>query len=223
MVYFSILTHLEHPLPALDLAPFQAAVSLLGGGRAADLHLQLRICWAEPHRRYHTLQHLAECLTLARDWGAGLPAADQAILTLALWFHDAVYDTRAKDNEYRSAALAETELARLGIAYDDCAHVAQLVLATEHSTPVPPGNLLVDLLLDVDLAILAAPAPRFNEYEAQVRAEYGWVEEGAYQEGRGKVMAHFRGLATAEPSPLYRTAAGRTLLAQARANLGVSE
>lgn len=210
-------------MSALDLAPFQAAITLLGGGSAADLHLQLRICWAEPHRRYHTLQHLAECLTLAHDWGAGLPARDQAILTLALWFHDAVYDTRAKDNEFRSAALAETELARLGLAYDDSAHVAQLVLATEHSTPVPAGNPLIDLLLDVDLAILGAPVPRFNEYEVQVRKEYSWVEECAYQEGRGKVMAHFRALAAAEPSPLYRTAAGRTLLAQARANLGVPE
>jgi predicted metal-dependent HD superfamily phosphohydrolase len=96
-------------------------------------------------------------------------------------------------------------------------------MATEHSSPVPPGNLLTDLLLDIDLAILGAPAPRFNEYEAQIRKEYGWVDEAAYQEGRGKVMAHFRALAAAEPSPLYRTAAGRTLLAQARANLGVSE
>lgn len=210
-------------MTGITLAPFQRAVDQLGGAAAHTLHAQLMAAWAEPHRSYHTLQHLEECLALAEAWGAELPAGDVALLTLALWFHDAVYDTHAKDSERRSAALAESELGRLGVAPEYRERVAQLVLATEHSTPVPAGELLTDLLLDVDLAILGAPAPRFNEYEAQVRKEYGWVEEGAYQEGRGKVMAHFRALARAEPQQLYRTAAGRTLLAQARANLGALE
>lgn len=210
-------------MTVLSLASFQQSVTQLGGGPAGSTHALLMDSWAEPHRRYHTPQHLEECLSLAGTWGSELPAADQATLALALWFHDAVYDTRRKDNEYLSAELADAELERLGVAWEHRARVVQLVMATEHSTPVPAGDQLTDLLLDIDLAILGAPAPRFNEYEVQVRAEYGWVELGAYLEGRGKVMAHFRALAGAEPQQLYRTAAGRTLLAQARANLGVSE
>lgn len=210
-------------MSVLSLASVQQAVSQLGGGPASATHTLLMHCWAEPHRRYHTLQHLEECLALAGTWGRELSAADQATLALVLWFHDAVYDTRRKDNEQQSAELADAELDRLGVAWERRARIVQLVMATEHSTPVPAGDLLTDLLLDVDLAILGAPTPRFNEYEDQVRDEYGWVEERAYQEGRGKVMAHFRQMAATEPSPLYRTAAGRTLLAQARINLGVSE
>jgi predicted metal-dependent HD superfamily phosphohydrolase len=210
-------------LSMYDLNSFQSAVSALGGGAATATHALLLHSWAEPHRKYHTLQHLDECLTLAHSWGSELSEADQATLMLALWFHDAVYDTRRKGNEQLSAELAESELARLGVAAERRARVVHLVLATEHSTPVPPGDLVTDLLLDIDLAILGTPTPRFLEYEAQVRDEYGWVAEDAYVEGRGKVIAHFRALAVAEPSPLYRTAAGRTLLAQARANLGASE
>ena len=207
----------------LSFAALQHAVTQLGGGAAGATHALLMHSWSEPHRRYHTLQHLEECLALARSWGGALPPADQAQLTLALWFHDAVDDTRRKDNERLSAELADVELARLGVAWEPRARVVQLVMATEHSTPVPPGDLLIDLLLDVDLAILGAPTPRFNEYEVQVRGEYGWVPLDAYLDGRGKVMAHFRALASANPQQLYRTAAGRTLLAQARANLGLSE
>ena len=199
---------------------FQNAVDQLGGGPSDALFERLLTAWTRPPSHYHTLQHLSDCLILVDTWGGSLTPVDHALLTLAVWFHDAVYDTHAKDNERLSAALAVTELAQVGVKPEYCARVAQLVMATEHSTPVPPGDLLTDLLLDIDLAILGAPAPRFHEYEAQVRAEYGWVEEGAYQEGRGKVMAHFRALAAAEPSPLYRTVAGRTLLAQARVNLG---
>lgn len=207
----------------LNLNCFQLAVSTLGGGDATGTHDLLMHSWAEPHRKYHTLQHLDECLALASAWGGELTAADHAVLVLALWFHDAVYDTRRKDNEHLSAELADSELTRLGVAWEHRARIVQLVMATEHSTPVPAGDPLTDLLLDVDLAILGAPASRFNEYESQVRDEYGWVADDDYVEGRGKVMAHFRALAGAEPQQLYRTAAGRTLLAQARANLGASE
>ena len=57
--------------------------------------------YSEPHRRYHTLQHLAECFA-AFDEIAHL-AEHPADVELALWFHDAIYDTRRSDNEQRSA------------------------------------------------------------------------------------------------------------------------
>jgi predicted metal-dependent HD superfamily phosphohydrolase len=35
----------------------------LGATRADQaLHARLIACWSEPHRHYHTLQHLRECL-----------------------------------------------------------------------------------------------------------------------------------------------------------------
>ena len=46
--------------------------------------------WREPHRRYHTLQHLGECITLFERVGA--LATHPAEVEVGLWFHDAVYD-----------------------------------------------------------------------------------------------------------------------------------
>ncbi|KVP39631.1 hypothetical protein WJ87_05195 [Burkholderia ubonensis] len=213
---------MEGTVSSLSLEHFEQAVALLGGDAAgaAETHAQLISQWSEPGRRYHTLQHLEECLALADAWGAQLTQAEQAMVVLALWFHDAVYDTHGADNERVSAAWAREDLGKLGVAPTDADRIAGLVLATEHSIPVPAGDYLTDLLLDIDLAILGAPAARFAEYEVQVREEYGWVEDAAYAAGRGKVLAHFREMAFREPSTLYRTDAGRTLIAQARANLG---
>ena len=59
--------------------------------------------YAEPQRHYHTAQHIAECLALYSQIQHLLD--DAPSLALALWFHDAVYDPQAPDNEERSAAL----------------------------------------------------------------------------------------------------------------------
>ena len=66
--------------------------------------------YSEPHRFYHTLEHLSEMFKVAARLS---DAADNAApVQLGIWFHDAVYDPRVTDNEERSAALAITELNR---------------------------------------------------------------------------------------------------------------
>ncbi len=87
--------------------------------------------WAEPHRRYHTLQHLRECLALF-DEVRGL-ADRPGEVALAIWFHDAVYDTVRHDNEAASADRAARVLAGQGAAEDVVGRVRALILATCHS------------------------------------------------------------------------------------------
>jgi len=65
--------------------------------------------YSEAHRAYHTLQHIAECFDQfdhVRD------AESPGTVGLALWFHDAVYDTRAHDNEAESARYAHNVSAK---------------------------------------------------------------------------------------------------------------
>src|SRR5471032_3364422 len=67
-------------------------------------HEHLVAAYAEPHRAYHNQQHLAECLRWLYAAPRIGPPSDA--VELAIWFHDAVYDPRADDNEERSASLA---------------------------------------------------------------------------------------------------------------------
>ena len=210
----------------LSLDSFTQAARLLGGSAAfEEVHANLISAWSEPGRYYHTRQHLSECLALATAWGKTLAPSDSALLTIALWFHDAVYDVKQNDNEEKSVELAMVELARLGVTDAFPRRIRSLVLATRHGTPVAAGDAVTDILLDIDLAILGATAIRFKEYEAQIRQEYDWVSDEAFQIGRGKVLDFFRGQAWGEPGrkpTLYRTSFGGNLLAQARLNLGPS-
>lgn len=156
------------------------------GGDAAPWYEKLTQAYAEPQRHYHNQQHLAECL--AEFDGAKHLAQDPATVELALWFHDAVYDPKAGDNEERSAAMAVNCL-EAGGQSKLAATVGGLVLATKsHSTEAGPD---AGLLVDVDLSILGKDEPRFSEYEAQIREEYRWVPGLVFKPKRAEILQRF--------------------------------
>jgi predicted metal-dependent HD superfamily phosphohydrolase len=160
----------SEPKPTVDLREHWPSPDL-------QLHEALLRRYREPHRRYHTLQHLAECFERLDELRPLVRAARE--VTLALWFHDAIYEPRRDDNEERSADLArENHL-------DD---VADLVLATRHRTPAEGDAAIV---VDADLWILAAPRLRFEEYETQVHEEYSWMPWPAYRRSRAAIIGRF--------------------------------
>lgn len=170
--------------------------------------------WREPQRRYHTLQHLGECL-MWFDHAQGA-AQRPAEVALALWFHDAVYDVHASDNEARSADWARHEMLAAGAPADSAERVHALVMATKHDAP--PQGRDAELLIDIDLAILGAARERFDEYERQVRAEYAHVPDAQFWPRRRALLQRFL-----ERDALYATPRMHALLEQpARANLARS-
>lgn len=177
---------------------------------AAD---RLFAAWAEPARRYHDLQHLADCLHTLDS--APVDPADSDVLELALWFHDAVYDPSASDSEARSAALLAAEGAVLGMAPAEVAEASRLVCATAHGLPDRYADARADVLRDVDLAILASHPLRFLEFEHGVAEEYAAVSHTAFIVGRGRFLA---GLLARRA--IFRTAHFHNRFeAQARSNL----
>lgn len=176
-----------------------------------QLYADLLARYAEPERSYHTVRHLDECFARL-DEVSGL-AQQVHEVELALWFHDAVYEGRRSDNEEQSATWAEAEVARFGLPPAVGERVRGLILATKHDAT--PGTADARLLVDIDLAILGAPAERFDEYERQVREEYSWVPGFLFRRKRREILAAF----LARPH-LYSTEHFRTSLeAAARANL----
>lgn len=173
----------------------------------------LEAAYAEPQRRYHTRRHIEDCLMRLAAW-PGLTEAERRVLTWAIWWHDAVYDPRASDNEARSADLARRDLAAMGAAPEDVDEVARLIELTAGHR-VEPGDRLGEVLISIDLSILAADPDAYDAYAAAVRAEYAHVPEDVWRRGRSAVLQRFLDTPVIFPDPAFRAAhEGR-----ARANL----
>lgn len=154
-----------------------------------ELLAELLTRYAEPHRHYHTGQHLDECFSqfaLIQDL-----AERPGEVAIALWFHDAVYAVKRQDNEERSADWARSALIAAGCDPAAAERVYQLIMATRHS--VEPATLDEQILVDVDLSILGADAVRFDQYEQQIRAEYDWVPGFFFRRKRRAVLEVFLG------------------------------
>ena len=100
-------------------------------GDAEALRHDLIAAWNEPQRKYHTEQHLCECLSLFEEFR--YLAEHPHEVELAIWFHDAVYDVRGKNNEQKSAEWARTALDEAGVIKEKSQRVYDLIMATEHS------------------------------------------------------------------------------------------
>ena len=194
-----------------DREQWRETWSLLKAAPPEELFHELVARYSEPHRFYHTLQHLRECFSVlapASHLAKRLPEVQ-----LALWFHDAIYDTRAHDNEEQSAHWAEQSLIVEGVESEVPMEVRKLVLATKHDAV--PEEEDAKLIVDVDLSILGAAEPRFAEYEGQIRQEYGWVAEDVFRQRRANILASLL-----KRSSIYSTAwFASQLEEQARKNL----
>ncbi len=142
--------------------------------------------YSENHRRYHTLAHIEHCFSeLDKVWYL---AHDVSAVELGIWFHDAVYDTRAKDNEEKSARLALDFLTKAGFARRNnlAIHVVRNIKATTHRSMLLKGD--ASLIVDIDLAILGQSEEVFDAYERQIREEYAWVPEEIFRVERKKIL-----------------------------------
>ncbi len=190
---------------------WDALLREFGAADAAATGAQLLGRWAEPHRRYHDLAHLAAVLDGVDALAAH--ADDATAVRLAAWYHDAVY-AGAPDDEEQSARLAEAELSALGLPAGLVAEVARLVRLTTSHDPAP-GDRNGEVLCDADLAVLAGSPADYRRYTDAVRAEYAHVPDDEFRAGRARILISL----LAVPA-LFRTPAGRDRWeADARANV----
>ncbi len=184
----------------------------LAGERSATVGSDLIRRYGEPHRHYHTVEHLAAVLAVIDDLAQA--AHDVAAVRYAAFFHDAIYAVDRTDNEERSAELAESVLPAAGAPPELVGEVGRLVrLTATHHTAADDRN--GNVLCDADLAILAADASGYAAYTRAVRAEYRHVPDELFRAGRAAVLRKL-----AEQPYLFRTpAARRRYESAARANL----
>jgi len=169
-----------------------------------QIYSELRDAYTEPQRAYHTLEHLSECLQHL-DWVATqhiYSTADLAQVEMVLWFHDAIYQPQASDNEQQSAQWARRFLMHSAVGPELSNRVYGLIMATCHGAKTP-SDPLAQLTVDIDLTILGAAPERFKTYEQQVRYEYAWVPEALYHKKRNALLAAFLAQPQLYQTPLF--------------------
>lgn len=136
-------------------------------------------------RFYHTLEHVGNVLETVDSLGSH--ARNRNAVKLAAWLHDWVYDSKASDNEERSALAAERLCQELAIS--EGPSVGSLIRKTK--THDAGDDTDAKVLLDADLAILGADDATYRNYAGQIRQEFAWVPDLAYRSGRRGVLERF--------------------------------
>ena len=143
--------------------------------------------YSEHSRAYHKLSHILDCL---RQFEFLREASEcEKAVELAIWFHDAVYDTHASNNEEMSAEFAREIMEEMTLPTSLIGMVIDLILATKHNSR--PDTQDQQIIMDVDLAILGQPQRQFDEYESAIREEYRWVSVDMFRTKRTEILNLF--------------------------------
>ncbi len=144
-------------------------VEFLGGSKLASQQWfdRLARCYQEPHRRYHTFQHLEECLEELDEIEGDEERL--ALIEVALWFHDAVCQPGSATNATLSASLAKEFLLECQASDSVIEFVHDMILSTQdHLAKDDPDAAI---MIALDLNIFARSPQRYAAYEKQLREE----------------------------------------------------
>lgn len=159
------------------------------GERAGIVLNALLAAYAETNRHYHATEHIASLIRQLDEFGHA--AVDRDAVTLAILFHDVVYDPRRGDNEENSAAIAAEHLSSVGFCDEVVKKVESYVLATKHSQGFEPNDNDLAVLLDLDLSTLAAAPADYRVYAEGIRREFAHVPAQEYRAARRRILEGF--------------------------------
>ncbi len=150
-------------------------------GNANEAYTELLSLYGGTQRSYHNLVHIIHSLREMDDAKGLIQNPDQ--VEFALWYHD------AKDNEKKSAELAEKRLIKAEAKKQFIDNVTRLILATRHKEI--PQEQDAQYICDIDLVILGKPQKEFDEYERNIRYEYQHIPEEQFKIGRAAILKKF--------------------------------
>ncbi len=158
-----------------------------GRGDGGNYYLLLEKSYSGPYRFYHNMGHIQHCLNVLDQFCGSSKTYPE--IEFALWYHDYIYDPRAKDNEEASARVASKVCVELGFPESFIRTVESLILITKHIES--PENLLQKVIVDIDLSILGADHTMYDKFEADIRREYSFVNEADFIVGRSAILNGF--------------------------------
>lgn len=144
----------------------------------------LQVRYGEPHRHYHTWEHIENMLEMFEEIKYSLE--NRVAVEFAILYHDVIYDPNSFDNEERSADLS---MEILGPMYTHNVReiVEALILHTKthkiHEESYVAGGDL-QYFLDMDLASLGVSEEQFDLNGENIRKEYAHLTDEEYEAGR---------------------------------------
>jgi predicted metal-dependent HD superfamily phosphohydrolase len=165
-----------------------------------ELWSELETTYSGKKRHYHTLAHLENLIGQLSIYKEQI--ADWNCMLFAVFYHDAIYNVMKKDNEEKSAELAEARMRSLAVPSHIIQRCKQHILATKAHTPSADAD--TNLFTDADLSVLGMSWEVYLNYCRQVRKEYSIFPDMLYNPGRKKALTHFL-----EMEHIYKTDAFR--------------
>ncbi len=154
---------------------------------AETVYGRLGELYGEPHRHYHTLDHIRHCL---REFDRAAAAmANPDAVEMALWFHDAIYQPGAGNNEQRSADLfRQWSDGRVDSGFQQ--RVEDLIMTTTHREPPEQGD--ARFVVDIDLSSFGLPWEACERDGHRIRAEFAGVADDQYYTGHLRFLRALR-------------------------------
>lgn len=145
--------------------------------------------YSEKNRFYHNLSHIDNLLVYAELLKEELTNCDNVLF--AIWYHDIVYKSTKKDNEEKSALLAQKQLNLIKIDKANLEIIKKLIVSTKKHEVLLSENNDNAYFLDMDMSILGTDWNVYHNYLKNIRKEYALFPNFMYNKGRKKVLEHF--------------------------------
>jgi pantetheine-phosphate adenylyltransferase len=146
--------------------------------------------WSEPHRHFHTLDHLNDVLrkiyTLYKNQKTKLRELHSLII--AAVFHDIIYDPKRTDNEEKSAALLEERrpkeksLKLSSLNSDLIIQTAKKIILDTKTHSAKSG--IEKIFNDIDCSVMDGDLSELLDWEKKIYKEYSYVGFEKYKKSR---------------------------------------
>ena len=164
---------------------FLEICSELNINTAKELWIDVCNLYSEPHRFYHTLNHIKEMLDLSKQYSSKLK--NKTAVDLAIIYHDVIYKPMSKSNEEDSAAYFEEHfVSSVNPTLKNI--VSNYIIETKKHSASESEDEDLKLFIDFDMHILAVDREKYLVYAAQIRKEYCHVERSDYCSERAKFL-----------------------------------
>ena len=140
--------------------------------------------YREPHRHYHTPEHVEHCLRQL-DLVPAL-IEDRDALEFAIWYHDVIYQTGEVGNERASAQLFQSHVQQC-MPEAFVGKVVDLIMVTVHCR-TQPESIDQEFMVDIDLSSFGLPWPQFLRDSQAVRDESCHLDDAQFYPGQARFL-----------------------------------